>query len=112
MWAGVSGSAVVGKTSVTTDTLFSAGSITKTFVAALTGRLAMAGTIGLDDPLAKYIPDFPNAANITLRQLLNHTSGVVRPCRVMRDNMIVAWLSASKSVQSMATSTHFRAPNM
>ena len=76
MWTGVSGSAIFSKASVTTDTLFSAGSITKTFVAALVGRLAMAGTIGLDDPLAKYVPDFPNAANITLRQLLNHTSGI------------------------------------
>jgi D-alanyl-D-alanine carboxypeptidase len=76
IWTGVSGSAVVGKTSVTTDTLFSVGSITKTFVAALVGRLAMAGTIGLDDPLSKYVPDFPNAANITLRELLNHTSGI------------------------------------
>jgi D-alanyl-D-alanine carboxypeptidase len=77
IWTGVSGAAIVStKTSVTTDTLFSIGSISKTFVAALIGRLAMAGTIGLDDPLSKYVPDFPNAANITLRQLLNHTSGI------------------------------------
>jgi D-alanyl-D-alanine carboxypeptidase len=76
IWTGVAGAAVVGKTAVTTDTLFSAGSITKTFVAALAGRLARAGTIGLDDPLSEYVPDFPNAANITLRQLLNHTSGI------------------------------------
>jgi D-alanyl-D-alanine carboxypeptidase len=76
IWTGVSGAAVVGKTSLTTDTLFSAGSISKTFVAALVGRLAAAGTIGLDDPLSKYVPDFPNAANITVRQLLNHTSGI------------------------------------
>jgi D-alanyl-D-alanine carboxypeptidase len=76
IWTGVSGSAVLSKTSLTSDTLFSAGSISKTFVAALVGRLAMAGTIGLDDPLSKYVPDFPNAANITLRELLNHTSGI------------------------------------
>lgn len=76
VWTGVSGAAVVAKTSLTTDTLFSAGSISKTFVAALVGRLAAAGTIGLDDPLSKYVPDFPNAENITLRQLLNHTSGI------------------------------------
>ena len=76
IWTGVSGAAVVSKTSVTADTLFSAGSISKTFVAALVGRLAAAGTIGLDDPLSKYVPDFPNAENITLRELLNHTSGI------------------------------------
>ena len=77
IWAGASGSAVLSPaTPLTTDTLFSIGSISKTFVAALTGRLAMVGTIGLDDPLARYVPTFPNAANITIRELLNHTSGI------------------------------------
>lgn len=76
VWTGVSGAAIISKTSLTTDTLFSAGSISKTFVAALVGRLAAAGTIGLDDALSKYVPDFPNAENITLRELLNHTSGI------------------------------------
>jgi D-alanyl-D-alanine carboxypeptidase len=46
-------------------------------VAALAGRLAARGTISLDDPLSKYLPSFYDAANITLRQLLNHTSGVM-----------------------------------
>ena len=78
MWSGVSGSAVLSPaTPVTTDTLFSVGSVSKTFVAALIGRLAQAGKIGLGDALAKYVPDFSNAANITIRQLLNHTSGIV-----------------------------------
>jgi D-alanyl-D-alanine carboxypeptidase len=77
MWTGVSGSAVLSPaTPVTTDTLFSIGSVSKTFVAALIGRLSQDGKIGLDDHLAKYLPDFPNAANITIRELLNHTSGI------------------------------------
>jgi D-alanyl-D-alanine carboxypeptidase len=77
IWSGVSGAAILSsRTPLTTDTLFSIGSISKTFIAALIGRLAMAGTIGLDDPLAKYVPDFPNATSITIRQLLNHTSGL------------------------------------
>lgn len=77
IWTGAAGLAVASTaTPVTTDTLFSVGSISKTFVAALAGRLAMAGTIGLDDPLSKYVPTFPNAANISLRELLNHTSGI------------------------------------
>jgi D-alanyl-D-alanine carboxypeptidase len=77
VWTGAAGLAVRStKTAVTPDTLFSVASITKTFVAALVGRLAAAGTIGLDDPLSKYVPDFPNAANISLRRLLNHTSGI------------------------------------
>ncbi|HEX7612447.1 MAG TPA: serine hydrolase [Candidatus Limnocylindrales bacterium] len=77
LWAGQSGSAVLSpQAPVTVGTLFSVGSISKTFVAALTGRLAARGTISLDDPLAKYVPTFHDATSITLRQLLNHTSGV------------------------------------
>ncbi len=75
VWAGVAGSAILKPaTPVTTDTLFSVASISKTFVAALIGRLSMTGTIGLDDLLSKYVPDFPGADVITIRKLLNHTS--------------------------------------
>jgi len=77
IWTGQSGMAILSsKTPVTADTLFSVGSISKTFVSALAGRLAARGTISLDDPLSKYVPTFPNAANISLRELLNHTSGI------------------------------------
>jgi D-alanyl-D-alanine carboxypeptidase len=77
VWAGQSGTAVLSaKTPVAADTLFSIGSISKTFVAALAGRLASRGTISLDDPLSKYVPTFYLADRITLRQLLNHTSGI------------------------------------
>ena len=80
IWTGQSGMAILSpQTPVTADTLFSIGSVSKTFVAATVGRLAMAGTIGLDDPLSKYLPDYPNASNISLRQMLNHTSGIKDP---------------------------------
>lgn len=76
-WAGQSGSAILSsKTPVTANTLFSVGSISKTFVAALALRLADRGTIGLDDPLSKYVPTFPNASHITLWELLDHRSGI------------------------------------
>lgn len=77
VWTGQSGTAVLStRTPVAADTLFSIGSISKTFVAALAGRLASRGTISLDDPLSKYVPTFYDADKITLRELLNHTSGV------------------------------------
>jgi D-alanyl-D-alanine carboxypeptidase len=77
VWTGQSGTAVLAtRTAVAADTLFSIGSISKTFVAALAGRLASRGTISLDDPLSKYVPTFYLADKITLRQLLNHTSGI------------------------------------
>ncbi len=60
------------------------GSIGKTYVSALALQLVKAGKIGLDDSIAKYVggePWFsrlPNAPKITVRQLMNHTSGLVR----------------------------------
>lgn len=76
-WTGQSGVGVITTAApVTADTLFSVASITKTFVATLAIRLAGRGTIGLDDPLSRYVPSYPNAAAITLRELLSHTSGI------------------------------------
>ncbi len=62
--------------SATADTLYSVGSITKTFVTAVFMELAQESALSVDDPLSKWMPDFPNAAQITLRELLGHTSGV------------------------------------
>jgi D-alanyl-D-alanine carboxypeptidase len=58
------------------DDVFRIASVTKTFTAAMIVKLAETGRLALDDPLALYLPDFPNAPNITLRQMLNHTSGI------------------------------------
>lgn len=61
-----------------------AGSVGKTFAAATALRLIKEGKIGLDDKIEKYLgrePWFarlPNAKDITVRQLMNHTSGLVR----------------------------------
>ncbi len=61
-----------------------AGSVGKTFAAATALQLVSEGKIGLDDPISKYLgrePWFdrlPNARDLTVRQLMNHTSGLVR----------------------------------
>lgn len=53
------------------------GSITKQFTAALVMKLAEEGKLKLDDPLSKFLPDYPKpGADSTVRQLLNHTSGI------------------------------------
>ena len=53
------------------------GSITKQFTAAMVLKLVEQGEVSLDDPLSKYLPDFPKpGADATIRQLLNHTSGI------------------------------------
>jgi D-alanyl-D-alanine carboxypeptidase len=55
---------------------FRIGSITKTFVAALTVQLAEEGRIDLTDALARHLADAPHAEEVTIRQLLDHTSGI------------------------------------
>lgn len=52
------------------------GSLTKTFTATAVLQLVDAGKLTLDDKLSKYEPQVPGADGITLRQLLNMTSGL------------------------------------
>lgn len=59
------------------DTTFRLGSITKQFTAALTLKLVDQGRLSLDDPLSKFVPGYPEpGGHVTVRQLLNHTSGI------------------------------------
>lgn len=58
------------------DQVFRIGSVTKQFAAAGLLKLVEAGKVGLDDPLSKYVKDYPNGDAIRVRQLLDHTSGV------------------------------------
>jgi CubicO group peptidase (beta-lactamase class C family) len=57
-------------------TRYEIGSITKQFTAAAILQLKEAGKIGLDAPVATYVPSAPHAGEITVRQLLSHTSGL------------------------------------
>ena len=58
------------------DHVFEIASVTKMFTAATILKLAQAGKLSLDDSLASYLPDFPSASMITMRQLLSHTAGI------------------------------------
>ena len=62
---------------VNAHTVFPIASISKTFAATAIMRLVEQGKLSLDDPLSKYRPEFPRAAEVTVRQLLNHTSGIM-----------------------------------
>ncbi len=55
---------------------FRIGSVTKQIGAAGLLTLVDAGKVALDDPLSKYLPNYPGGAGITVEQLLNHTSGI------------------------------------
>jgi CubicO group peptidase (beta-lactamase class C family) len=61
----------------TTQTIFESGSVAKQFTAASLVLLQQDGKLNLDDPVRKYIPELPDyGAPLTIRHLLNHTSGL------------------------------------
>jgi D-alanyl-D-alanine carboxypeptidase len=72
------------KEAMTTRHLLLQGSVGKTYASGVALQLIHEGKIGLDDPISKYLGNepwfgrLPNAQAITVRQLMNHTSGLVR----------------------------------
>jgi D-alanyl-D-alanine carboxypeptidase len=61
------------------DTKFNLGSINKSFTRAAVLQLAKQGRLSLEDPIGKYLPDYPNAEaarKVTIRHLLDMTSGI------------------------------------
>jgi CubicO group peptidase (beta-lactamase class C family) len=58
------------------DTKSRIGSITKQFTAAAILKLQEQGKLSVQDKLSKYFPDFPRGDEVTLHQLLTHTSGI------------------------------------
>jgi len=60
----------------TTHTVFSIGSITKQFTATAILMLQENKLLSVQDPLSKYISDYPNGDKIKIYNLLTHTSGI------------------------------------
>ncbi len=59
------------------DDRFRIGSLAKTYVSVVVLQLVDEKKLGLDDSIEKFVPNMvPNGAEITVRQLLNHTSGI------------------------------------
>jgi D-alanyl-D-alanine carboxypeptidase len=63
--------------SVTATTVFPIGSITKQFTAACVMMLAQAHRVNLDTPVSRYVRNAPHGNEITVRQLLDQTSGLL-----------------------------------
>ncbi|WP_211225565.1 serine hydrolase domain-containing protein [Amycolatopsis nigrescens] len=76
-WAGSAGVRRLGEAAKpSTNGRFRAGSVTKTFTATVVLQLVGEGKVGLDAPAADYLPEFGLDRRITVRMLLQHTSGV------------------------------------
>lgn len=77
-WTGVAGlSNLAIRAKITADTVFDIASVSKQFTATAILLLTEAGRLTLNDALAQYMPEMPPwAANVTLSQLMHHTSGI------------------------------------
>jgi CubicO group peptidase (beta-lactamase class C family) len=61
----------------TAATIYEIGSLTKQFTSAAIMKLVEQRRVRLDDDLSKYVPQFPlQGKKVTIRELLNHTSGI------------------------------------
>ena len=77
IYSSTSGTTTInGKKEVSPKTLFQMGSITKSFTAAIVYQLDAEGILSVNDKLGKWLPEYKKWSNITLYQLLTHTSGV------------------------------------
>lgn len=77
VWAGSSGRERDQTTVLTPDSTMVIGSVTKTYVAATVLELAEEGSLDLDDSVRAHLPQLRSVSRkITIRQLMDHTSGL------------------------------------
>lgn len=91
---------------VTPDTSFPIGSVTKSFTALAIMQLVEAGEIKLDDPVSTILSAYANGpgSRITVRQLLNHTSGYSTvQGNSLHTNSIADELALARYVESLAS---------
>ncbi len=85
-------------------------SITKQFTAAAILLLAERGKLSIDDPLAHFLPDFPRAADITLRQMLSHTAGLSDYINGQNHEVLVAAQSRDYTTDQLLPIIRSRTP--
>ena len=80
-------------------THYQIGSITKTFTATLIHRLCYEGKLSLETTLDQFFPNISTADSITIRQLLNHTSGLAD--FTIKQDTLIQWLTQPASQQEI-----------
>ncbi len=78
------------KTAANTQTKYRIGSVSKVFTAAIIFQLIEEGKLKLTTPLSTFYPALPNAAKITIAQMLNHSSGIHS---FTSDSSYTSWLN-------------------
>lgn len=95
-WTGTAGE-------VTRDAHFRIGSVTKTFTSTVALQLAAEHRIAIDAPVRRYLPDLIPAAydTVTVRELLDHTSGLPAPAGIPGPADGPGWWRKSVSPQDV-----------
>ncbi|WP_158827280.1 serine hydrolase domain-containing protein [Mucilaginibacter lacusdianchii] len=69
------------KSLITKNSVFPIGSLTKPFTALIILKLAEEKKLSVNDPISKYIPDYPRGNEIIIKHLLTHTAGIYESFR-------------------------------
>lgn len=86
------------KTPATIETKYRIGSITKMFTATMIFQLIDEGKLSFETPLATYFPKLPNAGKITIREMLDHRSGLHN---FTSDSLYATYMRSPKSEAEM-----------
>lgn len=82
----------------TPDTRFRLGLLTEPFTAAAILQLEEAGLLDIDEPISRWLPEYPRAEQITIRDLLTHRSGIPN---YTDDPSFHAWKSTPHATSEM-----------
>lgn len=63
------------------ESIYQIASLTKSFTALTILKLSEEGKLSVKDPISKFIADYPRGNEITIENLLTHTSGIYEPLR-------------------------------
>jgi len=103
--------------SVTRDTLFELGSISKTFTATLAAYAEVEGKLSLKDPVSRHMPELKGSAldNVRLLDLATHTAGgfpLQLPDHVKDQKQLIAYFRAWKPQFAPGTYRHYANPSI